>query len=134
MIDHLTLIVSDYEKSKAFYLSALEPLGYALVMELSRAQILELPFEKGCGLGVRGKPDLWLRPGQSIVPTHIAFRANSREQVRAFHQAALRAGAKDNGAPGPRPHYHPNYYGAFVIDPDGYNIEAVCHEAEAGNP
>lgn len=130
MIDHLSLVVSDYDKSKAFYLKALEPLGYALVMELRREQIPNLPFDAGCGLGVQGKPDLWLHPGPSVLPTHVAFRAATRERVRAFYEAAMAAGAKDNGAPGLRPHYHPNYYGAFVFDPDGYNIEAVCHDPE----
>jgi catechol 2,3-dioxygenase-like lactoylglutathione lyase family enzyme len=130
MIDHMSLVVSDYEKSKAFYLAALEPLGYELVMELSRKEIPNLPFDKGCGLGAHGKPDLWLHPGASVVPTHIAFRAATRDLVRDFHEAALAAGARDNGPPGLREHYHPNYFGAFVLDPDGYNIEAVCHDPE----
>lgn len=130
MIDHMTLVVSDYETSKSFYLAALEPLGYGLVMELTREQFPGLPFEKGCGLGVRGKPDLWIRPGSSVLPTHVAFRADSREAVRAFYESAMTNGAKDNGPPGLREHYHPSYYGAFVLDPDGYNIEAVCHDPE----
>lgn len=130
MIDHLTLVVSDYENAKRFYLAALEPLGYALVMELSREQIPNLPFEKGCGLGVGGKPDLWLRPGPDVVPTHVAFRANDRNSVHAFHEAALAAGAEDHGAPGLRSQYHPNYYAAFVLGPDGYNVEVVCHDPE----
>lgn len=129
MIDHITLLVSDYEKAKAFYLQALEPLGYGLVVELTREQIPGLPFEKGCGLGVQGKPDLWIRPGAVVAPTHLAFRANSPDAVRAFYAAAMSAGAQDNGPPGLREQYHPSYYGAFVLDPDGYNIEAVCHDA-----
>ena len=128
MIDHITLPVSDYDKCKTFYLAALAPLGYETVMELSRAQIPQLPVERTCGLGVKGKPDLWLRPEDKVTPTHIAFRAKERQVVDAFHAAALAAGGKDNGSAGPRPHYHPNYYGAFVLDPDGNNIEVVCHE------
>ena len=128
MIDHITLVVSDYETSKRFYVAALEPLGYRVVMELTRAQIPQLPVEATVGLGAGGKPDLWIRAGDgAITPTHIAFAAESHAVVDAFHRAALAAGAKDNGPPGPRPHYHPGYYGAFVLDPDGYNIEAVCH-------
>lgn len=126
-IDHLTLPVRDYDKSKAFYLAALKPLGYGLVMELSREDIPDLPFERTCGLGA-GMPDLWLKPSDNVEPTHIAFTAPDRAAVDAFHAAALAAGATDNGAPGPRPHYHERYYGAFVLDPDGNNIEAVIHD------
>lgn len=128
MIDHCTLVVSDYELSKAFYAAALAPLGYEIVMELSRAQIPELPFPETVGLGVGGKPDLWLRPASgAVTPTHLAFVAPDRAAVDAFHRAALAIGGIDFGPPGVRAHYHPNYYGAFVLDPDGYNIEAVCH-------
>ncbi|MCA9623709.1 MAG: VOC family protein [Myxococcales bacterium] len=129
MIDHYSLIVRDYGVSKAFYLAALAPLGYGLVMQLSKAEVPHLPYDEICGLGVGGKPDLWLRPAleDPVSPTHIAFRAESREAVDAFYRAALEAGGRDNGAPGLRPQYHPNYYGAFVLDPDGYNIEAVHH-------
>ncbi|MBX3272999.1 MAG: VOC family protein [Sandaracinaceae bacterium] len=131
MIDHLTLLVSDYERSKAFYLAALAPLGYELVMEVTREMIPTLPFPKSCGLGVGGKPDLWLRPeAGTLAPTHVAFRASSRAAVDAFHAAALAAGGVDHGAPGPRPQYHRGYYGAFVLDPDGYNVEAVIHTPE----
>lgn len=130
MIDHLSLPVSDFARSKAFYLAALEPVGYRAVMELSREQIPQLPVERTIGLGVGHKPDLWLRPSaEPFQPTHVAIRAESRAQVEAFHAAALAAGGEDNGAPGLRPHYHPSYYGAFVLDPDGYNLEVVCHDA-----
>ena len=129
MIDHLTIVVADFERSKAFYLAALKPLGYETVMELTREQIPSLPVDKTIGIGVGGKPDLWLRPtSDGVVPTHIALRTNDRAVVDAFHAAALAAGAQDNGGPGVRPHYHPHYYGAFVLDPDGYNLEVVCHD------
>ena len=118
MIDHYTLLVRDYAKSKSFYAAALEPLGYGLVMELTREQV-----QFGAAA-----PKLWIAPTEGdITPTHIAFTAKSRAEVDAFHAAALAAGATDNGPPGVRAHYHPAYYGAFVLDPDGYNIEAVCH-------
>jgi len=119
MIDHLGLGVSDYEASKSFYRKALAPLGVAVVMEG--------PF--GVGLGQEGKPTFWLHQTSGpVAPLHLAFSAQNRAQVDAFHKAALAAGGKDNGAPGLRPHYHPNYYGAFVIGPDGHNVEAVCHK------
>lgn len=121
MIDHMGITVSNYETSKAFYQAVLAPLGYEVVMEL----------EGWGGLGAQGKPDFWLQQGESTQPTiHVAFRSENRSTVDAFYEAALKAGGKDNGAPGIREHYHPNYYGAFVFDPDGHNIEAVCHEAE----
>jgi len=126
MIDHTGLTVSDFPKSKAFYARALAPLGYELLMEMS-------PAETGgagvAGFGVRPKPDFWIAGGRPNSPAlHIAFRAANRAQVDAFYRAAIAAGGRDNGAPGLRPHYHPNYYGAFVLDSDGHNIEAVCHE------
>jgi catechol 2,3-dioxygenase-like lactoylglutathione lyase family enzyme len=128
MIDHITVVIANYDKAKAFYLGALAPLGYELVMELSQKEIPALPVERTCGIGEKGKPDLWLRPTtEPLAPTHIAFRAKDRATVEAFYTAALAAGGRDNGKPGPRPHYHPNYFGAFVLDPDGNNVEAVCH-------
>ncbi|HWN67345.1 MAG TPA: VOC family protein [Haliangium sp.] len=121
MIDHIGVSVRDYTRSKEFYLAALAPLGYAVVME----------FDGAVGLGEGGKPDLWIAAGGEVdKPTHIALRARDRKAVDAFYQAALAAGGKDNGAPGLRAHYHPSYYGAFVIDPDGNNLEAVCHTPE----
>ncbi len=119
MFDHVGFGVTDIAASKAFFLRALAPLDVALVMEG--------PY--GVGMGANGKPSLWLHEAeQAPAPLHIAFTASSRAQVDAFHQAALAAGGKDNGAPGLRPHYHANYYGAFVIGPDGHNVEAVCHK------
>jgi catechol 2,3-dioxygenase-like lactoylglutathione lyase family enzyme len=124
MIDHIGISVSDYQRSKAFYAAALEPLGYELIMEVTAAG-------SHAGFGVAGKPDFWIGAGERTAPkVHVAFRAKDRATVRAFHRAALAAGAADNGPPGLREIYHPTYYGAFVLDPDGHNIEAVCHEPE----
>lgn len=127
MIDHIGIVVSDFEKSKVFYNSALAAIGYALLMEFPKSVTGTTDV---AGFGEPDKPDFWISrgtPGKSS--THIAFKVMNRNIVDAFYKAALEAGGKDNGAPGLRPHYHPNYYGAFVFDPDGNNIEAVCHEA-----
>jgi len=122
MLDHFGMDVGDYEAAKQFFSAALAPLGYIVMME----------GYGWCGMGADGKPDLWFRGAKNGAthPYHLAFRAADREQVRAFHRAAIAAGAKDNGEPGVRPQYHPTYYGAFVIDLDGNNIEAVCHGPE----
>jgi catechol 2,3-dioxygenase-like lactoylglutathione lyase family enzyme len=128
MIDHIGISVADLAVSKAFYAQALAPLGYTLVMEVSAEQTGGHP---AAGFGSQA-PDFWI--GQDGAPsqrTHVALRTRTRAEVDAFHAAALAAGGRDNGAPGLRPHYHPNYYGAFVLDPDGHNIEAVCHTPEA---
>lgn len=126
MIDHIGVGVRDYDSSKAFYLKALAPLGISIVMEVSKAESgLAHDFT---GFGTAGKPFFWISEGQVDRPVHLAFTADTRAQVDAFYSAALEAGAKDNGAPGIRAHYHPNYYGAFVIDPNGINLEAVCHK------
>ena len=122
MFDHVVFGVSDYAASKAFYLQALAPLGAAVV--------LEGPL--GLEISADGKTSLCIGPSdEKPAHLHLAFRAENREQVDAFYRAALAAGGKDNGAPGLRPQYHANYYAAFVIGPDGHNIEAVCHEPEA---
>ena len=124
MLDHTGFPVSGYARSKAFYLQALAPLGYALVMEVQQHEN-DAP---AAGFGANGKPDLWIGgEGGLQRPIHIAIAAQNRAAVDAFYRAAIAAGGKDNGAPGLRPHYHPNYYAAFVLDPDGHNIEAVCH-------
>ena len=120
ILDHIGLSVSDYETSKAFFSAALAPLKIRLM-----AKTHGWP-----GYGRDGKPELWFGVGEEPQkPMHIAFVAESRLQVRAFYEAALAVGAKGNGLPGIREIYHPNYYGAFVIGPDGYNLEAVCHGA-----
>ncbi|PZP30916.1 MAG: glyoxalase/bleomycin resistance/extradiol dioxygenase family protein [Roseateles depolymerans] len=126
MIDHTGVTVSDFQRSQAFYAAALAPLGYVPLMALSAA---ETGHADVAGFGEPPKPDFWISSGTpNQPPLHIAFRAASRAVVDAFHRAALAAGGRDNGAPGLRPHYHPHYYGAFVLDPDGHNIEAVCHD------
>jgi len=128
VIDHTGVDVSDFERSKVFYTRALAPLGYALLMEVPAAVTGQTDV---AGFGEAPKPDFWISRGTANhPPIHVAFRAANRKVVDAFYRAALAAGGKDNGAPGLRPHYHPNYYGAFVIDPDGHNIEAVCHAPE----
>jgi len=126
MIDHVGFPISDYQRSKAFYSKALAPLGYSLIMEVGSDHT-----ESGApaaGFGADGKPDFWIGgEGGLDGVLHVAIVAKDRATVDAFYHAALAAGGRDNGAPGLRPHYHPNYYGAFVFDPDGHNIEAVCH-------
>ena len=126
MIDHTGLDMSDADRSRHFYERALAPLGYRVLMEVPKEHTGGTAV---LGLGVPPKPDFWLHEGTPQTPRlHVAFRADNRAHVDAFQRAALAAGGRDNGPPGPRPHYHPNYYGAFVLDPDGHNIEAVCHE------
>lgn len=121
MFDHIVFGVSDYEASKAFFLKALEPIGIAVVSE----------GPLGIELSSDGKSSLCIRRiEEKPAHLHLAFTAENREQVEDFHRAALEAGAKDNGAPGLRPNYSGKYYAAFVIGPDGHNIEMVCHENE----
>lgn len=129
MIDHIGITVVDFARSRAFYLQALAPLGFVAVMDVTREQT---GGYEGTGFGPPGRPQFWIGSGDTRSgPLHIALTAPSRAEVDAFYQAALAAGGRDNGAPGLRPHYHANYYGAFVFDPDGHNIEAVCHTPEA---
>jgi catechol 2,3-dioxygenase-like lactoylglutathione lyase family enzyme len=121
IIDHIGFAVSDYDKSKQFFCRALAPLGIELVMEV----------RGWAGFGKGGKPEFWFGVvGDKQAPLHVAFIADNRDQVRAFYAAALAAGGTDNGPPGIREHYHSNYFGAFVLGPDGHNVEAVCHRAE----
>jgi catechol 2,3-dioxygenase-like lactoylglutathione lyase family enzyme len=136
VLDHISLRVADYDRSKHFYRAALAPLGFTLMME----------SDSGAGFRKGNIPSFWIKQGKplafaaAVAPpetlgcggphAHVAFASDDRGAVDAFYHAALAAGARDNGAPGLRPEYHPNYYGAFVLDPDGYNIEAVCHKAE----
>ena len=129
MIDHVGFAVADYQSAKAFYLEALAPLGYVLVMEVTQSEN-DAP---AAGFGANNKPDFWIGgEGGLNKPMHVAILAKDRATVDAFYKAAMAAGGRDNGAPGIRAHYHPNYYGAFVLDPDGHNIEAVCHSPAQG--
>ena len=127
MIDHMGITVSDIEKSKAFYAQALGPLGY--VLGKYNPKSVSFGVWKGHGKSADPGGDFWISKCSPMTPrVHVAFNAASRMDVNAFHAAGLAAGGIENGAPGLRSHYHPNYYAAFIIDPDGYNIEAVCHE------
>jgi len=129
MIDHTGLAVGDFARSKDFYAKALAPLGYKVMMEFPAAQAGGAP---AAGLGDT-KPDFWIAGGGPTSPRiHIAFAVKSRATVDAFYKAAMAAGGRDNGPPGIRAHYHPDYYGAFVLDPDGNNVEAVCHYPPGG--
>ena len=122
-IDHTGISVEDLARAKAFYGAALAPLGIALMMEMPDGVTGSVD---AAGLGAEGKPFFWLATGKQ-TRTHIAFGADTRADVDAFYAAAMAAGGTDNGPPGLRTHYHPTYYGAFVLDPEGHNIEAVCH-------
>ncbi len=129
IIDHTGISVSDYVKAKVFYGTALAPLGIALICEFPASMTGSVDV---AGFGGSGgeKAEFWLHPGKKVEPPmHFAFRAANRAEVDAFYKAALAAGGRDNGGPGLRTHYHADYYGAFVLDPDGNNIEAVCHLA-----
>lgn len=126
MIDHTGVIVSNIEQSKAFYRSALAAIGYDLIAEFPASVTGHADV---AGFGEMDQPDFWISSGTpNQPPIHVAFRVQSRKTVDEFYHAALKAGGRDNGKPGVRPHYHPDYYGAFILDPDGHNIEAVCHQ------
>jgi len=121
-LDHIGIKTVDFKTAKAFYEKALAPLGIVPIM------VMEQEHFSGVGFGRDGKPDFWISTGESATsPIHIAFAARSSHEVDAFYAAALAAGASDNGPPGLRKGYHPGYYGAFVLDPDGHNVEAVFH-------
>ena len=127
MLDHIGFPVSDFARSVAFYDAVLAPLGARRLMEVT-AEMTGGAAHAGYGVQ---KPDFWIGMGDAVKGRlHVAFSAESRAAVDAFYAAAMAEGATDNGPPGLRPHYHPNYYGAFVLDPDGHNIEAVCHKPE----
>lgn len=119
MLDHVGFHTRQFAALAQFYEKALRPLGYGKV----------ITFEDAAGFGRDGKPSLWIGAGDaSVAGIHVAIMSDDRAKVDAFYAAALAAGGRDNGAPGLRPHYHPNYYAAFVFDPDGNNLEAVCHK------
>lgn len=129
MLDHVGFAVADAERSRAFYEAALAPIGIGLIMSVTPDQT-----ESGGtahGFGANGKPFFWVGDNERVGEgTHVAFAVETRPLVDAFYAAAIAAGGRDNGPPGLRPHYHPDYYGAFVFDPDGNNIEAVCHKPQ----
>ena len=128
MIDHTGISVSDWSKAKAFYDAAFAPLGASLLYMVPDQYT---DGRKVGGYGREQKPYFWLHENADTGPgRHYAFKAATRAEVDAFYEAAMAAGGRDNGKPGLRPHYHENYYGAFVLDPDGNNIEAVCHSPE----
>lgn len=128
MLDHVGFSVSDLERARQFYQKALAPLGVMLIYDITAEQT---DGEAYLGFGEDQKPYFWVGTGKtSGARVHVAFLAESREVVGRFYETALAAGGRDNGAPGLRPHYHKNYYGAFVLDPDGNNIEAVCHRPQ----
>lgn len=124
IIDHVGLKVADFALSRSFYRETLATLGIELLADFSVGR------DQHAGFG-KGRPTFWIGSGRSgLSGAHVAFTAASRAEVNAFYSVALSMGGRDNGAPGIRAHYHPNYYGAYVFDPDGHNIEAVCHAAE----
>jgi catechol 2,3-dioxygenase-like lactoylglutathione lyase family enzyme len=128
MIDHLSFYATQYDTTKKFYDAALGALGYGVVREMTASWDPEWPTRRICAYGPPGRPIFWLgevKEGRSW--RHLAFAAKNHAEVKAFHAAALAAGGKDDGTPGPRPHYHEHFYGAFVIDPEGNHIEACCH-------
>jgi catechol 2,3-dioxygenase-like lactoylglutathione lyase family enzyme len=128
MLDHVGFAVSDFARSRKFYEAALAPLGITLIMEVDASVT---GADSHAGFGESGKPYFWIGSGKALSGAlHVAFSVADRAMVQAFYDAALAAGGRDNGPPGLRTHYHPNYFGAFVFDPDGHNIEAVCHLPE----
>ena len=131
MLDHISTYATDFLATRAFYAAALRPLGYTVQMEFVAGDDPELPKRRICAFGPEGRPAFWIvEVAEPASPRHVAFAASDRAAVRAFHAAALAAGGRDHGAPGLRPEYHPTYYGAFALDPDGNNAEAVCHAPE----
>jgi catechol 2,3-dioxygenase-like lactoylglutathione lyase family enzyme len=128
IVDHLGLQFGDYARALRFYRQVLAPLNITAIMEVTKE---ESGSYEGTGFGRNGEPSFWISGGERTAPRiHIAFVAETRAAVDRFFEAALAAGGVDNGAPGIRAHYHPNYYGAFVLDPEGHNIEAVCHSPQ----
>lgn len=128
ILDHVGFCVSDFAASRAFYEKTLKPLGISAIMEVTAEQT---GGEAHCGFGT-DKPEFWIGTGTPLTGTlHVAFTAQDRKTVDEVYARALAAGGRDNGAPGLRPHYHPDYYAAFMLDPDGHNIEVVCHKPAA---
>lgn len=131
MIDHMSTYATDFERTKNFYVAALAPLGCALQVEEIFEEDEDLPGRRACAFGPEGRYVFWIvEVRESSTPRHVAFAAGDRDAVAAFHEAGLSAGGEDLGAPGLRPVYHEHYFGAFLADPDGNNVEAVCHQPE----
>jgi hypothetical protein len=131
MIDHLSTYAMDYITTKKFYESVFKPLDYLMQMEFVAEWNQDFPTQRMCAFGPQGKPIFWVIESRDVyTPRHIAFSASSRELVNKYYAAGIQNGGKDNGAPGLRPTYHENYFGAFLIDPDDNNVEAVCHSPE----
>ena len=128
MIDHLSTYATDYSITKKFYVSVLNPLGFFIQHEFKAEWEVDFPTRRICAFGPEGKSVFWIiETKQKYTPRHVAFSASSRSQVEAFYHAGIKNGGADNGKPGLRPKYHDNYFAAFLIDPDGNDIEAVCH-------
>lgn len=131
MIDHLSTYATDYPATRAFYEATFSALGFSLQTEFVADWNADFPTQRMCAFGPEGRPIFWvIETKESATPRHIAFSATSRGAVDSFHALALANGGTDNGGPGLRPEYHADYYGAFVLDPDGNNAEAVCHAPE----
>lgn len=131
MIDHLSTYATDFTLTKAFYKAVMNELGYGIQAEMSLDDDNELPGRQMCAFGPPGRPVFWvIQTNQAYTPRHVAFSAANRRIVRDFHAAGLTSGGTDNGAPGERAIYHADYYGSFLIDPDGNNVEAVCHTTQ----
>lgn len=129
MIDHMSTYAVDFAATKAFYVAVLGELGYSLQVEMSFDADPDFPGRHACAFGPAGRPVFWVvEAREAASPRHFAFSAENRDAVAEFHLAGLTAGGEDFGAPGPRPTYHENYFGAFLTDPDGNNVEAVCHQ------
>jgi len=132
MIDHLSTYATDYTATRAFYEATLPTLGYKFQFEMTFEEDPELKGRRACAFGPEGRPVFWvIETKVEYTPRHLAFEAPDHGAVDAFHAAGLGAGGSDHGAPGPRPIYHEHYYGSFLLDPDGNNVEAVCHAPTA---
>jgi catechol 2,3-dioxygenase-like lactoylglutathione lyase family enzyme len=128
MIDHLSTYATDFDATKRFYAATLAALGFSIQTEMAFDADPDLPGRRACAFGPPGRTVFWIvEVREAASPRHVAFAAADRKAVAEFHRAGLEAGGKDHGAPGPRPIYHANYYGSFLLDPDGNNVEAVCH-------
>ncbi len=128
MIDHVSTYAKNFDATQSFYRAALAPLGFTIQQEMVATWDADFPTRRACAFGPPGMSTFWvIETKQDVTPRHTAFEATTRASVTAFYDAALAAGGRDNGEPGLRPIYHEHYYAAFVFDPDGNDVEAVCH-------